>query len=83
MDHRDANIAPGRILIKFQSGVNAASVQQNLSAFGDVSIESQIPALDVQLLRVPVGEEWSLIDRLRALPGVEYAEPDYVVKLVP
>jgi hypothetical protein len=47
-----------------------------------VSIESQIEALDVQVLRVPVGQEWPLIDQLRALPGVEYAEPDYVVQLI-
>jgi len=82
VDQRDAEIAPGRILIKFQSGIGAASVQQKLSAFRGVSIESQIPALDVQLLRVPAGEEWLLIDHLRALPGVEYAEPDYVIKLI-
>jgi len=80
---RDAEIAPGRVLIKFQSGIGAASIQQELSAFRGVSIESQIPALDVQLLRVPAGEEWSLIDHLRALPGVEYAEPDYAIKLMP
>jgi thermitase len=83
VDRRDAEIAPGRILIKFQSGIGMASVQQELSVLRDVSIEGRIPALEVQLLRVPAGEEWSLIDRLRSLPSVEYAEPDYVIKLVP
>jgi uncharacterized repeat protein (TIGR01451 family) len=82
VDQRDAAIASGRILIKFQPGVSAASAQHKLSAFKGVSAESQIAVLDVQLLRVPAGEEWGLIDRLRALPGVEYAEPDYVIQLM-
>lgn len=82
MDHREADIAPGRVLVKFQPGINAASTHRTLGAFSGVSIESQIEALDVQVLRVLVGQEWSLIDRLRALPGVQYAEPDYVVRLI-
>jgi hypothetical protein len=81
MDHREADIAPGRILVKFQSGLGAASVNQALDTLG-VSIESQVKALEVQVLRVPVGQEWTLIDQLRALPGVEYAEPDYAVRLI-
>lgn len=79
MDHREADIAPGRVLVKFQPGLSTASINRALGTFNSVSIESQIEALDVQVLRVPVGQEWSLIDQLRALPGVQYAEPDYAV----
>jgi len=82
VDHHEADIAPGRLLVKFGAGISTASIHQALDSFSGVSIESQIVALDVQVLRVPVGQEWSLIDRLRALPGVEYAEPDYVVQLI-
>jgi subtilisin family serine protease len=81
-DRRDADIAPGRVLIKFQPGLTATSVISALSALSAVSIEGQIEPLNVQVLRVPVGQEWSWIDQLRALPGVEYVGPDYAVKLV-
>jgi subtilisin family serine protease len=82
VDHREADIAPGRVLVKFQPSLSTASLHQTLGAFSSVSIESQIEALNVEVLRVPVGQEWSLVDQLRALPGVEYAEPDYAVRLI-
>jgi uncharacterized repeat protein (TIGR01451 family) len=82
VDHREAEIAPGRVLIKFQPGVGAASVDQKLSAFSGVSVVSLIAALDVHVLSVPQGQEWALVDQFRALPGVAYAEPDYIIKLI-
>jgi subtilisin family serine protease len=81
-DHRDAAIAPGRVLIKFQPGYTTASIGRALSALSAVSIEGQIKTLKVQVLHVPVGQEWLLIDQLRALPGVEYVEPDYAIRLI-
>ena len=42
----------------------------------------EIAGLDVQVLQVPAGQEWSTIDALRGLPGVEYAEPDYLVNTI-
>jgi subtilisin family serine protease len=81
-DQREARIAPGRVLLKWKPGISAASAQQTIGALEAVSIEGQIEALSVQLLRVPVGQEWSLIDQLRALPDVQYAEPDYAVRLI-
>jgi subtilisin family serine protease len=81
-DHRDADIAPGRVLIKFQPGYTTASISRALSVLSAVSIEGQIKTLNVQVLHVPVGQEWLLIDQLRALPGVEYVEPDYAVRLI-
>jgi hypothetical protein len=81
-DQCEARIAPGRVLLKFKPGVSAASAQQTIGALKTVSIEGQIEALSVQSLRVPVGQEWLLIDQLRALPDVQYAEPDYAVWLI-
>ena len=80
-DDREADFVPGRVLIKFKPG--AAGIDQMLSAFDGVGIEGQIAGLDIYLLRVPAGQEWSLIDRLCALPGVQYAEPDIIIRLYP
>jgi len=82
-DNREAEVAPGRVLVKFKPTLSAASVNTTLNAFRGVSVADQIPALDVLGLSVPQGQEWSVIDQLRALPEVEYAEPDYVVQLIP
>lgn len=81
-DQRQARIAPGRVLLKFKPGVSVASAWQTIGALKGASIEGQIEALSVQLLRVPAGQEWSWIDQLRSMPSVEYAEPDYAVWLI-
>jgi subtilisin family serine protease len=82
-EQRDREFVPGRVLIKFKPAVDAAGIDRTLSAFAGVSVEGQIGELDIQKLRVPVGQEWMLIDQLRALPEVEFAEPDYIIRLEP
>jgi len=82
-DHRDADFVPGRVLIKFKPEVSAAGIDPALSAFSEVSVEDRIDGLGVHRLRVPAGLEWQLIDQLRALPGVLYAEPDTIIRLYP
>lgn len=80
LDQRAAPIAPGRVIVKFTSTVNAA---QTLHQMGNVAVIESINAIDAQVLRVPVGTEWNVVDQLRAQPGVEYAEPDYVISIIP
>jgi uncharacterized repeat protein (TIGR01451 family) len=82
-DRRDAEIVPGRVLIKFKPGVGIAGVEQALGRFAEVSVAGEIASIDVQILNVPAGQEWLLIDQLRVLPDVAYAEPDYIVHLPP
>ncbi len=82
-DDRQAEFVPGRVLVKFNPDAGAAGIDQLLSAFDGVTIESRIGELGIHLLRVPAGQEWRTIDRLRARPEAQYAEPDYVVRLVP
>ncbi|HEY4691572.1 MAG TPA: S8 family serine peptidase [Anaerolineae bacterium] len=82
-DRRNADIAPGRVLIKFQPAVSAADVQDALDKFSGVSVAGEIGALGIRVLSVPAGQEWTLVDQLRALPNVEFAEPDYIVQLYP
>ena len=73
VDQRDAEIKPGRVVVKFKDATSAAA-KLTLSAF---EVERTPDGLDVTLLKVAVGREWSTIDQLRALPQVQYAEPDY------
>ena len=40
-------------------------------------------AIDALVLSVPVGEEWTVVDNLRARAEVAYAEPDFVVQVTP
>lgn len=83
IDHRSAKIASGRVLIKFKADVNTARIDQALRSIGDLKIEKEIDQIGVKVLSVPIGQEWKLIDRLRALSNVEYVEPDYAVQLIP
>jgi subtilisin family serine protease len=80
IDQRAAPIAPGRVIVKFNSAGNASYTLQQLS--GIIVIDS-IAGIDAQVLQVPVGQEWQVVDQLRAQPSVEYAEPDYVISLTP
>jgi thermitase len=78
IDQRAAPIAAGRVIVKFKS-TDAAS--QTLQQMSGVVVINSIHGIDAQVLQVPVGQEWSLVDQLRAQPGVEYAEPDYVISI--
>ena len=83
MEDRAAPIAPGRIIVKFKTTVNQAAVARALDSLTNTAVERSIPAIKGLVLRVPPGAEWKMIDRLRAQPDVEYAEPDYMLSLIP
>jgi subtilisin family serine protease len=74
VEDRSAPIAAGRLLVKFKTGPVAlpASIRRS----------GEISALGVQIYQVSAGQEWAQVDVLRALPGVEYAEPDFIVKII-
>ncbi len=78
-EDRTAPFVAGRVLVKFQPTATEAARAQTLGSLTGVSVESVIPELELQLLRVPAGQEWVIVDALRRLPNVLYAEPDYVV----
>jgi subtilisin family serine protease len=78
-EDRTAPLVTGRVLVKLKPGVLPASLS---SSAASVQVTGEIAGLDVQVLQVPAGQEWSTIDALRGLPGVEYAEPDYLVNTI-
>jgi subtilisin family serine protease len=78
IDQRAAPIAPGHVIVKFKSTVTAAQTLQQMS---NVVVINSIGGINAQVLSVPIGQEWHTVDQLRTLPGVEYAEPDYVITI--
>ncbi len=61
---------PGRILVKLRPGV----------AIQEVSDGKPIPRIGVTSVPVEEGKELETVQRLRQSPGVEFAEPDYIVR---
>ncbi len=77
-----AEIAPGVVLARFRSQVSvedASGVLANLDQ--TIQVASSVPQIELLILSVPVGSEWDVIESLRALPQVEYAEPDLLVHI--
>jgi thermitase len=70
---------PGEVLVKFKSDAPRSSVQATLSA-QDARVVGEVPALGVQHLAVPKGQELAIIAALRHHPLVEYVEPNYIVR---
>jgi len=67
----------GELLVRFRAGVSASAVQ-NAPARYDAAYVRSLYDSPVQLWRVPQGQELVLIERLKADPAVEYAEPNYL-----
>lgn len=69
---------PGQLLVKFQAGVSAASAESTLRRFEAEHTET-LYGSEVQLWRVPVGDEVQIGEQLSLDPSIEYAEPNYRV----
>ena len=68
--------APDRILVRFTPGTPAASSAQSHRVANGL-VQKTIPALKVQLVKVPKGQVVAKLRAYRANPNVEFAEPDY------
>jgi hypothetical protein len=78
----DLLIAPGVVLVKFRGGTSALLGESILTDLGPlVEIAASTPQIDMLELSVPQGSEWDVIEALRALSQVEYAEPDPIVTI--
>jgi thermitase len=72
---------PGEVLVKFKRDAPPASAQAALLA-QDARVVGGVPALGVQRLKVPEGQELAIVAALRPHPLVEYAEPNYILHAV-
>jgi PKD repeat protein len=74
-----AEFVPGQIIVRFNPGANRAEIAQEHRARKkeDMLLER------TEVLEVPVGEEIATAERMRKNPNVEFAEPDYIMKVGP
>ncbi len=71
----------GEILVKFADSLSFQAAAQLHSRVGGV-LTGQIPALKVQVVRVPPGQLQEALEVYNRMPGVVYAEPNYRVEIL-
>jgi thermitase len=76
-------VRPGAVLVRLTPSAQATGVGPALWARYGVQATEALHGLGVQVLSVPPGQERQLAAALQADPAVEFAEPDYQVRLVP
>jgi len=73
----DAGIVPGVVLVRFRPDVDAQRAQALVQPLG-LTIERRLPMGSTYLLRIVDGSSVpEALARLRALPEVQAADPDY------
>lgn len=77
---RAAEIAAGRVIVKFKTDARATALDRTLRDLKGASFSHTIPAIDAHVLTVKAGEEWAVVAQLRAQADVLYAEPDFVMR---
>ncbi|MCJ7659602.1 MAG: S8 family serine peptidase, partial [Anaerolineales bacterium] len=71
---------PGEILISFDPGMNAAQGANEMAQMGLVH-KKTLPGIGVQLVTLPPGlTVQGAMERFSQRPGVEFAEPNYILK---
>ncbi len=73
----DMAFAPGELLVRFEAGAVRSTTQRTLEKYAVSTIRALYHS-DVQLMRVPEGQELAIAAALNADPGVIYAEPNYI-----
>ena len=73
----DVAFAPGELLVRFAAGAVRNTTQLTLEKYAMSTIRTLYNS-DVQLMRVPEGQELEVAAALNTDPGVIYAEPNYI-----
>jgi len=68
--------APDRILVRFKPGTAAASIADLHRQAGGQRLKT-IPRIGVEVIKIPEGRVQQTVQRYRANPNVQFAEPDY------
>jgi thermitase len=74
-----SHFVPGEILIKLRGGTAQPQAAARALAAPELAMAEAVPDLGLLKLNVAVGSELSRAQEFRARPGVEFAEPDYIV----
>jgi thermitase len=68
--------APDRVLVRFKPGTAAASIADLHRQAGGQRLKT-LPRIGVEVIKIPRGRVQQTVQRYRANPNVEFAEPDY------
>jgi thermitase len=79
-EQTSADFATDRILVKFKAGVTKLTMQADHKLRGNSTLQ-QIDPLNIQVIKIPDGKIQSQLKAYRNDPLVEYAEPDYIMKI--
>ena len=75
----EAEFVPGQIIVRFNPGANRSEVaRENRARHKEDMLLSR-----TEIMEVAVGEEVATAERMRRNPNVEFAEPDYILKVGP
>jgi thermitase len=72
-----SEFVPGEALVRWRADAPDSAIATALAGVSAGRISS-IASMRLDRLRVPIGQEWNVIERLRADPRVLYAEPNYI-----
>jgi hypothetical protein len=76
-----AEHVPGELLIRFSPGVASAQAADRMNEMGVIH-QREIDGIQVHLVKLPPGlTVEQAMDRFSHLPGVEFAEPNYILHL--
>lgn len=76
-----AEHVPGELLLRFSPGMDSAQVASKMAEMG-VTHKREIPAIGVRLVKLPPGLSVErAVARFSRLPGVEFAEPNYILHI--
>jgi hypothetical protein len=78
-EDRSAAIEPGIVLVRFDKAQDPSKLIP--ASLPGLKVTGSITSLDVVEMSVPVGQEWAMVDALRAVPGVNLAEPNYILQM--
>jgi len=71
---------PGAVLVRFTAGAASSLDVPRRFAVQGMRVQSEIPALGIVVLETTIGQEETAAAALRRLPGVAFAELDYLVQ---
>jgi serine protease len=76
---RSAEYVPGRVVVGFKSAVTDAEATQIVAGAGQgTAIRTRGWRHDFDVLSVPRGRVWAVVNALRKDPRVRYAHPDWI-----
>ena len=75
----ESEFVPGQLIVRFTPGAARSEIAQAHRA----QKKADMLLSRTEILEVPVGEELAIAEQLSKNPNVEFAEPDYIMKVGP